>query len=55
MGCMPCGPFSRTSRDQLWNERSESAREILDKRYVSGEIGKKEYEEKNKDIGRSEG
>jgi len=27
-----------------------SAREILDKRYALGEIGKEEYEEKKKDI-----
>ncbi len=27
-----------------------SAREILDKRYVTGEIGKEEYEEKKRDI-----
>ena len=28
----------------------ESAREILDKRYASGEISKEEYEVKKKDI-----
>ncbi len=27
-----------------------SAREILDKRYVTGEIGREEYEEKKRDI-----
>jgi uncharacterized membrane protein len=27
-----------------------SAREILDKRYARGEIGKEEYEQKRKDI-----
>ncbi len=29
---------------------SESAREILDKRYALGEISKEEYEEKKRDI-----
>jgi uncharacterized membrane protein len=29
---------------------SDSAREILDKRYALGEINKEEYEEKRKDI-----
>ena len=29
---------------------SDSAREILDKRYVLGEINKEEYEEKRRDI-----
>ncbi len=29
---------------------SDSAREILDKRYASGEINKEEYEEKKRDI-----
>ncbi len=29
----------------------ESAREILDRRYASGEIGKEEYEEKKRAIG----
>jgi len=28
----------------------ESAREILDKRYARGEIGKEEYEQKRRDI-----
>ena len=30
--------------------RGESAREILDKRYASGEISKEEYEVKKRDI-----
>ena len=29
---------------------ADSAREILDKRYALGEIGKEEYEEKKRDI-----
>ncbi|MHA1938120.1 MAG: SHOCT domain-containing protein [Candidatus Thorarchaeota archaeon] len=36
------GPHESTS--------SESAREILDKRYALGEISKEEYEEKKRDI-----
>jgi putative membrane protein len=35
--------------------RGESAREILDKRYARGEIGKEEYEEKKRDIGQWNG
>lgn len=54
IGCMVCGPFSRTSRDSFWNGRSELAREILDKRYARGEIGKEEYEDRKRDIERTE-
>jgi uncharacterized membrane protein len=32
---------------------SESAKEILDRRYVSGEIDKTEYEEKTRDLNRN--
>lgn len=55
MGCMACGPFSRTSRDSFSIGRSETAREILDKRYARGEIGQEEYDEKKRDIERTEG
>ena len=55
MGCMARGPFFRTSDDGVRDGRSESAREILDKRYAGGEIGKEEYEEKKRDLERSEG
>jgi uncharacterized membrane protein len=34
---------------------SDSARDILDKRYVLGEISKEEYQEKRKDIGQTDG
>ena len=40
-----CGHSSHDEKD-----RSESARDILDKRYASGEIEKEEYEEKKKDL-----
>lgn len=52
---MMCGPFSGSAGDPFWRGRPESAREILDKRYAQGEIGKEEYEDKKKDIGRTEG
>ncbi len=32
-----------------------SAKEILDKRYASGEIGKEEYEEKKRNISQGDG
>jgi putative membrane protein len=42
-GCMT--GWSRPRRD------GGSAKEILDKRYARGEIGKEEYEQKKRDIG----
>jgi uncharacterized membrane protein len=54
MGCMACGPRSRTLGDSPYSGRAESAGEILDRRYAAGEIGKEEYEAKKKDIGRTE-
>jgi putative membrane protein len=54
MGWMMCGPSSRTFSDSFGSGRSESAREILDKRYARGEIGKEEYEERKKDIERTD-
>lgn len=49
MGCAMCGPPFRAG-DQLERRSPESARDILDKRYARGEIGKEEYEQKKKDI-----
>jgi putative membrane protein len=43
-GCVMVWPRSRHG--------SDSAREILDKRYATGEINREEYEEKKKDIAR---
>ena len=51
MGCMMCGPSSRRSTDTHAIGSSDSAEEILDKRYALGEISKEEYESKRKDIG----
>jgi putative membrane protein len=50
-----CGPFSRASGDAFWKAPPESAIDILDKRYARGEIGKEEYQEKKKDMDRTEG
>ena len=55
MGCMMCGPSSRIPNDSSWIPGSQSAREILDKRYARGEIEKEEYEQKKKDIEGTEG
>lgn len=46
---MPCGcGFGRTKRPPVHGR--ESAREILDRRYALGEIGREEYEERKKTI-----
>jgi putative membrane protein len=51
---MRCGPFARTSSDLLWEGRSESAREILDKRFARGEIEKDEYVNKKRHLDSTE-
>ena len=54
MSCMMCGPSSHGS-GPFWKSGSESAREILDKRYARGEIRREEYEEKKADLERTSG
>lgn len=58
-GCMWCnrwmdGPDRRDVTTRSSGERSESALDILDKRYAMGEIDKEEYEEKKAAITRLE-
>ncbi len=49
-----CGPSSGTPSESFGSGRFESAREILDKRYARGEVGKEEYEDRKKDIERTD-
>lgn len=39
-----------TQSTPRWSGREESAREILDRRYASGEISREEYETMKKDL-----
>jgi len=48
-GSMMCGFGSRGTNNQKISN-SNSAMEILDKRYALGEINKEEYEEKRSDL-----
>jgi len=50
MCSMMGGHDTRDGTDPHESTSSESAREILDKRYALGEISKEEYEEKKRDI-----
>ena len=55
MGCMPCGPFYRSYGDSGRQRDLETPMQILDKRYAGGEIGKDEYEDKKRDLERTQG
>ena len=50
MGCMTCWSTFRRSTSTHAIAPSDSADQILEKRYVLGEINKEEYEEKRRDL-----
>ena len=50
VGCMMCWPSSRRNTGTNAIGASDSAQEILKKRYALGEISKEEYEDKRNDI-----
>ena len=54
MGTMMCG-FGPCGLDKYQTRRSDTAMEILDKRYASGEISKEEYEERKSSLTNSTG
>jgi uncharacterized membrane protein len=54
-GCMTGWSTCGSPTTTVGISPSDSAGEILDKRYVLGEISKEEYEEKRKDIEQTDG
>ena len=52
MGCMMRPPLPETKSDSPFTGPTDSAKEILDKRYASGEINREEYQEKKADLAR---
>ncbi len=55
MGCMTGWSTYRSATTTPAIDPSDSAGEILDKRYALGEINKEEYEEKRTDIDQTYG
>ena len=50
MVCMMRPPFLETRSDSPFTGPTDSAKEILDKRYARGEINREEYQEKKADL-----
>ena len=50
MGRMMRPPFLETKSDSPFTGPTDSAKEILDKRYVRGESNREEYQEKKADL-----
>lgn len=48
---MVAGPWPRSAPGGYQGLPTDTVRDILDKRYALGEIGRAEYEEKKRDLG----